>query len=174
MYTVWHTWFGSGDNMMSSTARWALKILAISAIINCSAQEYETPSTTNDEWDQCEKEDGGYQNNTTSSVEYSREGSNADGANPSEAVLESGPVMSPSGNTRPRPFGPVMSPSGNTRPRPFEPVLSSSGNTRPRSFGPVMSPSGTPGLGITMRVRTHGFSRCVPVAHWRKTARSCI
>ena len=87
MYTVWHTWFGSGDNMMSSTARWALKILAISAIINCSAQEYETPSTTNDEWDQCEKEDGGYQNNTTSSVEYSREGSNADGAIPSEAVL---------------------------------------------------------------------------------------
>ena len=78
---------GSGDDMMSSAARCSLKSLAFSAIINCSAQEYDTPSTTNDEGDHCEKLDGGCQNNTTLSVEYSREGSNADGANPSEAVL---------------------------------------------------------------------------------------
>ena len=37
------------------TARWSLKSLAFLAIINCSAQEYDTPSTTNDEGDHCEK-----------------------------------------------------------------------------------------------------------------------
>ena len=83
------------------------------------------------------------------------------------------PVMSPSGNTWPRQLGPVMSPSGNIRPRQFGPAMSLSGNTRPRQFGPVMSSSGIPGLGITMRVRTHGFWRRVPVARWQKTARSC-
>ena len=77
---------GSDDDIMSSAARWSLKRLAYAAIINCSAQEYDTPSTTNDEGDHCEKEDGGFQN-TTLSVEYSREGSTADGANPSEAVM---------------------------------------------------------------------------------------
>ena len=46
---------GSGDDMMSFTARWFLKSLAFSAIINCSAQEHDTPSTTNDEGDRCEK-----------------------------------------------------------------------------------------------------------------------
>ena len=45
---------GSGD-MMKSTARWSLKRLAYAAIINCSTQEYDTPSTTNDEGDHCEK-----------------------------------------------------------------------------------------------------------------------
>ena len=45
---------GSGD-MMNSTARWSLKRLAYAAIINCSAQEYDTPSTINDEGDHCEK-----------------------------------------------------------------------------------------------------------------------
>ena len=63
------------------------KNLTFSAIINCSAQEYDTTSTTNDEGDHCEKLEGGCQNNTTLSVEYSREGSKADGANPPEAVL---------------------------------------------------------------------------------------
>ena len=46
---------GSGDDMMSSTVRWSLTSLAFSAIINCAAQEYDTPSTTNDEGDHCEK-----------------------------------------------------------------------------------------------------------------------
>ena len=63
------------------------KSLAFPAIINCSAQEYDTPSTTNDEGHHCKKWDGGCQNNTTLFVEYSREGSNDDGANPSETVL---------------------------------------------------------------------------------------
>ena len=72
---------------MSSTARWSLKSLAFSVTINCSAQEYGTPSTTNGEGDHCEKYDGGCQNSTNLSAEYSREGSKADGANPTEAVL---------------------------------------------------------------------------------------
>ena len=46
---------GSGDDKMSSTARWSLKSLAFSAIISCFAQEYDTPSTTNDEGNHCEK-----------------------------------------------------------------------------------------------------------------------
>ena len=45
---------GSGD-IMSSTARWSVKRLAYAAIINCSAQEHDTPSTINDECDHCEK-----------------------------------------------------------------------------------------------------------------------
>ena len=45
---------GSGD-MMNSTARWSLKRLAYAAIIKCSAQEYDTPSTIHDEGDHCEK-----------------------------------------------------------------------------------------------------------------------
>ena len=46
---------GSGDDMMNSTARWSLKSLAFVAIISRSAQEYDSPSTTNDEGDQCER-----------------------------------------------------------------------------------------------------------------------
>ena len=46
------------------------KSLAFSAIINCSAQEYDTPSTTNDEGDHCEEQDGGCQNNTTQTANY--------------------------------------------------------------------------------------------------------
>ena len=46
---------GSGDDMMNATAQWSLKRLAYAAIINCSAQEYDTPSTTNHEGDHCEK-----------------------------------------------------------------------------------------------------------------------
>ena len=78
---------GSDDDMMSSTARWSLKLLAFLTIMNCSAQEYDTPSPTNGEGDHCKKQDGGCQNNTTLYVEYSREGLKADGTNPSEAVL---------------------------------------------------------------------------------------
>ena len=32
---------------------------------NCSAQEYDTSSTTNDEGNHCEKQEGGCQNSTT-------------------------------------------------------------------------------------------------------------
>ena len=74
---------GSGD-MMNSTARWSLKRLAYAAIINCSAQEYDDKRRRRP----LQKIGRGCQNNTTLSVEYSREGSKADGANPSEAVLE--------------------------------------------------------------------------------------
>ena len=48
---------GSGD-MMNSTAQLSLKRLAYAAIINCSAQEYDTPSTINDEGDHCENRTG--------------------------------------------------------------------------------------------------------------------
>ena len=47
---------GSGD-MMNSTAQWSLKRLPYAAIINCSAQEYDTPSTIN-EGDHCENRTG--------------------------------------------------------------------------------------------------------------------
>ena len=80
--------------MMSPTARWSWKNLVFSAIIYCSAQKYGTSSTANDEGDHGGKQDGGCRNNTTLSVEYLREGS--------KAVLEFGPAMSPSGNTRAR------------------------------------------------------------------------
>ena len=40
-----------------------------------------------DEGDHCEKKDGGCQNSTILSMEYSREGSKVDGSSPSEAVL---------------------------------------------------------------------------------------
>ena len=189
---------------MSSTAQWSLKSLPLSAIINCSAQEYDTPLTTNDEGDHCEKKDGGCQNNTTLSVEYSREGSNTDGANRSEAVLaiwacnvpvreyqasatwarnvpfrehQASAVLSCNVPVREHQVSAVRAsnvPVQNTRPRPFRPAMSPSGNTRVRPFGPVMSPFGTPGLGITMRGPTHGLSRRVPVAHRPKTARSCF
>ena len=84
---------GLGDGMMSPTARWSWKSLVFSAIMYCSAQEYGTSSTTNDEGDHGRKLNRGCQNSTTFSVEYSREG---------KAVLKFGPAMSLSGNARPR------------------------------------------------------------------------
>ena len=60
----------------------------------CSAQEYGTSSTANDEGGHGGKWDGGCQNNTVLAVEYSREGS--------KAVLRFRPAMSSSRNTRPR------------------------------------------------------------------------
>ena len=33
---------------------------------------------------------------------------------------------------------------------------------------------GTPGLGITMRVRTHGFSRRIPFSRWRKSQEAAL
>ena len=56
----------------------------------------------------------------------------------------------------------------------FGSTMSSSGNTSPRHFGPVVSPSGIPGLGSTMRVRTHGFSRRSLFALWRIIARKLL
>ena len=172
---------GSVDDMMSFTARWSLISLAFSAIVNCSAQEYDTSSTTNDEGDHCEKEDGSARPTPHYRCSVREKDQKPTVPTRRKPCWESGPVMSPSGNTRPRPLGPVMSPSVNTRHRPFCPAMSPSRNTmspsrntRVRPFGPVMSPFGTPGLGTTMRGRTHGLSRRVPVAHWRKTARSCF
>ena len=109
----------------------------------------------------------GCQNNTTLSVGYSREGSKADGVNPSEAVREHQASAARVCNVpfREHQASAVLScnvpvrehqPSAvracnvsvrNTRPRPFCPVMSPSGTTRLRPFGPVMSPFGTPGLG---------------------------
>ena len=66
---------GSGEDIMSSAARWSWKRRAFYAIINCSAQECDTSSTTNNEGDHCGRQEGGCQNSTTSSVEYSNLGS---------------------------------------------------------------------------------------------------
>ena len=46
---------GSGEDIMSLTAPWSWKRRAFSAIIYCSAQDYETLSTTNDHGDHCDK-----------------------------------------------------------------------------------------------------------------------
>ena len=40
---------GLGDDMMSPTARWSWETLGFSAIMYCSAQQYGTSSTANDE-----------------------------------------------------------------------------------------------------------------------------
>ena len=60
----------------------------LSAILNCSAQEYETSSTTNADAVHYEKIEGGCQNNTTFPVEYSRVGLKIEGAEPSEGMVE--------------------------------------------------------------------------------------
>ena len=73
---------------MSSSAQWSWKRRAFSAIINCSAQEHETSSTTNADAVHCEKREGGCQSNTTFSVEYSREGLKFEGGEPSEGMVE--------------------------------------------------------------------------------------
>ena len=103
---------GSGDDMMSSAARWSLKILALPAIINCSAQEYDTPSTTNDEVDHCEKYDGAAR--TKQQYLWSIQEKDQTPTVPThrKPCWESGPVISPSGKNRLRPFAPEMSPSG--------------------------------------------------------------
>ena len=49
---------GSAEDIMSSSARWSWKRRAFPAIMNCSAQEYDTPSTTNDDGDHCENRRG--------------------------------------------------------------------------------------------------------------------
>ena len=72
--------------MVSSSAQRSWKRRAFSAFIYCSAQEYDTSSTANDDGDRCEKQDGGSQNSTTCSIEYSKVGSNTDGAEPSVMI----------------------------------------------------------------------------------------
>ena len=79
--------------MMSSSARWCWKCRALSAIINCSALEYDTSSTKNNEGDHCEKQEGGCQNSTTCSVEYSSLRSKTDGAEPSVSIWGAGSVL---------------------------------------------------------------------------------
>ena len=83
----------SGEYIMSSSARRSSKRGAPSAIINCSAQVYDTSSATNDKENHCEKQEGGCQNSTTCSVEYSSVGSNTDGAEPSVMLLRAGSVL---------------------------------------------------------------------------------
>ena len=138
---------GSGDDMMSSNARWSLKSLAYAAIINWSAQEYDTSSTTNDEGDHRGKSDGSARQTPHYLWSIREKDQMPTGPTRRKPCWESGPVMSPSGNTRPRPLRPIMSPVVNTRPRLFCPVMSPSGNIRVRPFWPVMSPFGTPRLG---------------------------
>ena len=80
----------SGEDILSSWARWSWKERAFSAIIDCSAPEYDTSSTTNDEGNHCEKQEGGCQNSTTCAVQYSSVGSKTDGADPSVMILGGG------------------------------------------------------------------------------------
>ena len=76
----------SGEDRMSSSARQSRKRRAFAAIRNCSTKEYDTSSTTNDEGDHCEKQEGGCQKSTTCSVEYSRLRPKTDGAEPSVSI----------------------------------------------------------------------------------------
>ena len=62
--------WGSDVLSMSSSARWSWKRRTFSAIIICSAQDYETSSPANADAFHCKKK-GGCQNNTTFPVEYS-------------------------------------------------------------------------------------------------------
>ena len=83
----------SGEDIMSSSVRRSWKRRAFSAIINCSAQEYDTSSTTNNEGDHYEKQEGGCQSSTTCSVEYSSLGSKTDGAEASVSIWGAGSVL---------------------------------------------------------------------------------
>ena len=84
---------GSGEDIMSSSARWSWKRRVFSAIINCFAQEYDTSSTRNDEAGHCEEQEGGCQNSTTCSVEYSSLWSKTDDAEPSVSIWGAGSVL---------------------------------------------------------------------------------
>ena len=78
---------GSGEDIMSSSARWSRQRRAISASKICSAQECDTSSPTNDEGVHCENQEGGCQIRTTCSVEYSYLASKTDGPEPSVSIL---------------------------------------------------------------------------------------
>ena len=78
---------------MSSSGQRSWKRRAFFAIINCSAQEYDTSSTTNDEENHGEKREGGCQNNATCSIKYSSLGSKTDGAEPSMSICGAGSLL---------------------------------------------------------------------------------
>ena len=84
---------GSGEDTMSYSVRRSRKRRAFPAIINCSAQEYDTSSKTSDDGRHCEKQEGGRQNSTPCPVEYSRVGSNTNDADPSVMVRGAGSVF---------------------------------------------------------------------------------
>ena len=84
---------GFGEDIMRSPARQSWNRRAFAAIINCSAQEYDTSSTANDKGDYCKEQEEGYQNSTTCSVEYSSLGSKPDGAEPSVSIWGAGSVL---------------------------------------------------------------------------------
>ena len=71
---------GSGESIIRSAASQSWKRRAFSAVIHCSAQEYDTSSTTKDEENNCEKNKGDRQTSTTRSVQYSGVGSKTGGA----------------------------------------------------------------------------------------------
>ena len=83
----------SGEDILSSSTRRSWERRAFSAVVNCSAQEYDTPSTTNDDGRHCKKQEGGCQNSTTCSVEYSSVGPKTDGAEPSVIIWRDGSVL---------------------------------------------------------------------------------
>ena len=93
---------GLGDDMMSSIARWSLKRLVFSAIISCPAQEYDTPSTTNDEGDHCENRAGAARTILHCLWSIREKGQKPTVPTHRKPCWEFGPAMSPSGNTRPR------------------------------------------------------------------------
>ena len=69
----------SGEDIMSSSARWSWKKRAFSA-------------TTNDNGNHCEKQEGDSQNTTTCSVKFSSVRSKTDGAEPLVMSLGAGSV----------------------------------------------------------------------------------
>ena len=79
--------------IMTSSARRSQKRRAFSDIINCSAREYDTLPTINNDGDHCENQAGGCQNSTTCPVEYSSVGLKTDGAEPSVMVWRVGSVL---------------------------------------------------------------------------------
>ena len=114
---------------------------------NCFTREYDTPSTTNDEGDHCEKWDGGCENNNTIFAEYSREGCKADGANPSDAVLGIWACNVP---VREHQVSAARACNVPFREHQASAVLSCNVPVQEHqgsAVGPVMSPFGTPSLG---------------------------
>ena len=105
---------GSGDDMMGSTARWSLQSLDFSAIIYCSAQEYDTPSTTNDEGDTAKNRTWAARITSNCLWRIREKGQKPPAPIHRKPCWGFGPAMSPSGSTRPQQLGPVTSPSGNT------------------------------------------------------------
>ena len=102
---------------MSSTARWSLTSLSFLAIIDRSAQEYDTPATTNDEPDHCENRTGAAKISLHCLWSIREKDQTPTVPTRRQPCWESRRAMSPSGNTRPRQLGPAMSSSGNTTPR---------------------------------------------------------